>query len=89
MCKSLWDVELLLEMQSTQDAFCGAELVILYEYHVQSGFFHVVFIVCFHKVSMGISMHDRFDHAQSLNAAYIFSTLICPIVICLHTFVFP
>ena len=63
--------ELLLKMQSAENAFCGTGLIILNKCHCKTGLRHIVLIISLHKISAGIAVNRRSDHTQAFDSACI------------------
>ena len=63
---------LFLEMKSPEHAFCGAGLVVLYKYHIKPGFLKIIIVVCFHKISSGISEYSRLYQIEAFNITAFF-----------------
>ena len=54
-------------MQAAQYTLHGHGLVVLYKYHVQSGFLEVILVVSFYKIAALILKYGRLDHIKSLD----------------------
>ena len=60
---------LFLEMQAAQYALHGHGLVVLYKYHVQTGFLEVVLVVSLYEVTALILEYGWLDHIKSFYVA--------------------
>ena len=58
---------LLLKMKTAQHSLHGGGLVVLYKYHVEAGFVHIIPVICLHKITAPVPMDRVLDHIQSLD----------------------
>ena len=63
--------EMLLEMKAPKHSLGRHRLIILHKFHMNSSFFHIMFIVGLHKITTFVTMLGRSNDAKSINFSHI------------------
>ena len=66
----LW--KLFLKMKSAKNSFGRARLIVLHECNIYASLFHIVLIVCFHKVAAAVAINRWCNYAKTFYSADIF-----------------